>query len=442
MRLWPRTIRGTWLLALAAWIAGCAGVWWLTPVRPRAEWSLSRYCFIIGNLPGGKVLTDIFDDDTFGPIQLWDSTTSLHHDLVQPRRGPSKTVVSPNGRWLAFDSEGESDQLGLIETTTGRLRILNGRIESDMIWAPSLVISLDDRLMAIRSLKSDVSCVEVWSLDPFQLLYEVPNADRPHSFSIDGRLLTFNRAMDQNVNRNLDFLQDYVIWDVERRAVRSQFRKQACGTIESIAPNCSSVIVRYDRGINLGFWYERQCWEVPTGQVRWVCPDTCHGDLIQRGDAFIEESPDKVIVHSARSGEAIQEWPLPSSERMLAVSPDGRFLATKRDVPSDDGLFAAWLEKFRIGWLFPPQLPNQVRLTNLETGQVLSFCRADNSLDQVHFSPDDKFLSFMPETNRIQVWDVPPRKPLTWFAVAAALLALPLAAIAWRRSRHLRREAA
>ena len=38
MRLLPRTVRGTWALAAAAWLAGCALAWPLLPARPRAEW--------------------------------------------------------------------------------------------------------------------------------------------------------------------------------------------------------------------------------------------------------------------------------------------------------------------------------------------------------------------------------------------------------------------
>jgi hypothetical protein len=42
----------------------------------------------------------------------------------------------------------------------------------------------------------------------------------------------------------------------------------------------------------------------------------------------------------------------------------------------------------------------------------------------------------------ITIWDIPRRKPLTWLALTAAVLALPLAGLAWRRSRRLRREVA
>jgi hypothetical protein len=39
---------------------------------------------------------------------------------------------------------------------------------------------------------------------------------------------------------------------------------------------------------------------------------------------------------------------------------------------------------------------------------------------------------------KIAIWDIPPRKSLTWFTAGAALLALPTALLVWRRTRKLR----
>jgi hypothetical protein len=61
----------------------------------------------------------------------------------------------------------------------------------------------------------------------------------------------------------------------------------------------------------------------------------------------------------------------------------------------------------------------------------------------VHFgsapllSPDGRTLAVQREDLAIELWDVPPRKSLTWFLAAAALLALPLAWLARRRVRRL-----
>jgi hypothetical protein len=43
---------------------------------------------------------------------------------------------------------------------------------------------------------------------------------------------------------------------------------------------------------------------------------------------------------------------------------------------------------------------------------------------------------------RIEVWDIPPRKPLLWFSAGAVLLAPPIFMLARRRVRRLQKEAA
>jgi hypothetical protein len=63
----------------------------------------------------------------------------------------------------------------------------------------------------------------------------------------------------------------------------------------------------------------------------------------------------------------------------------------------------------------------------------------------VDYSTDGRFLAIsfaQDEEFHLHVWDVPPRKPLTWFAAGAVLLILPLAWLARRRVRRLRRAAA
>src|SRR5205814_1030868 len=105
MRVLPRTVRGTWALAAAAWLAGCAAVWWALPVRPRAEWKV----------PAEDCLMELFAENltavTFGgangphytgPLRLWDSTTGRVRELLPADDRLSHPVFSRDGRWLAF----------------------------------------------------------------------------------------------------------------------------------------------------------------------------------------------------------------------------------------------------------------------------------------------------------------------------------------------------
>src|SRR5579871_6523765 len=52
MRLLPRTVRGTVLLAAAVWLAGAVPLWNLLPVRPRATWTLPTDAGLCQAVPG------------------------------------------------------------------------------------------------------------------------------------------------------------------------------------------------------------------------------------------------------------------------------------------------------------------------------------------------------------------------------------------------------
>src|SRR5262249_53528499 len=56
IRLMPRTPRGTWLLAGAVWLTGCAALWWVLPYRPRAAWPTEEPAVVHGLIPGTVVV--------------------------------------------------------------------------------------------------------------------------------------------------------------------------------------------------------------------------------------------------------------------------------------------------------------------------------------------------------------------------------------------------
>src|SRR5262245_36245063 len=87
MRLPPKTVRGTWLVALAVWLAAGAAVWRLLPAQPR------------------YVLPATGDPMTF----LADSRTLLTAKHPQTRRAPFQLWDTATGRLVATHLAGESD---------------------------------------------------------------------------------------------------------------------------------------------------------------------------------------------------------------------------------------------------------------------------------------------------------------------------------------------
>jgi hypothetical protein len=120
------------------------------------------------------------------------------------------------------------------------------------------------------------------------------------------------------------------------------------------------------------------------------------------------------------------------------ASPDGKLLSVESS--QTDGLDVAWT------WLSDHHLPGpkpnrfNVDLFDAETG------RRAQSLPSLRtfFAPDGRSIISMRDQSPtvLELWDVPPRKPLTWFAAAAGGLALPLAGWAGYWSRRLRQKAA
>jgi hypothetical protein len=121
-----------------------------------------------------------------------------------------------------------------------------------------------------------------------------------------------------------------------------------------------------------------------------------------------------------------------------AATPDGRYLESSAHVDVN-GPFHRFLEYVPMlrGRLGPP--PKQVlELREGVTGELVA--RWDGA-HQVEYSPDTGLavtVEVQLPDNVYQVWDAPPRKPLTWYLPLAAALALPPAWLARRRVARLR----
>jgi hypothetical protein len=113
MRVMLRTVRGTWLLALAVWVGLCWFAWSQLPVKPRAEWTLPEQGWLEGFLPDGNLLvttanaTDVAPPGprarASGPIRVWDGASGhLSREYLGPEVRFDGVVPSRTGRWLAL----------------------------------------------------------------------------------------------------------------------------------------------------------------------------------------------------------------------------------------------------------------------------------------------------------------------------------------------------
>jgi hypothetical protein len=116
------------------------------------------------------------------------------------------------------------------------------------------------------------------------------------------------------------------------------------------------------------------------------------------------------------------------------VSPDGSLLASV-ELGQDDFL-TVLLSHLGFRSVFPLSGGSTIQIRRLEDGASLG--NVPGYL--LHWIQGRSAVATNDE-EQSEVWrifDIPPRKSLTWFAAGAALLALPIALVTWRRTRKLR----
>jgi WD40 repeat protein len=142
---------------------------------------------------------------------------------------------------------------------------------------------------------------------------------------------------------------------------------------------------------------------------------------------------------AVRSEDYLQSGPINSLFQTTAVtaSPNGRFLAVG---PRETGLFQPLWQRalqavgIAIGTNYDMRCETQ--LIDLDSGRGYVVGPTVNAFHGA-FAPDGQTF-VVGGLGQMFVWDAPPRKPLTWFAVAAGAWALPLTWLARRRARRLR----
>jgi hypothetical protein len=186
------------------------------------------------------------------------------------------------------------------------------------------------------------------------------------------------------------------------------------------------------------------CWNITDGHERWSVQDGVRliplaGGrrlVVHRRDAAA--STNALVILDAADGREVGRSTLGKGSAALAGL-DGRTILV--EVRQPFGLDAVWMWLAEHGIPAPkPSSDSHLELLDTATGRLLLTLPDGNAA----FAPDGQSFAFISDgrPGTVELWDIPPRKPLTWFALAAAVLALPLAGLAWRRSHRLRREVA
>jgi hypothetical protein len=127
MRVLPRTVRGTWLLAGTVWLALCAAAWWALPAWPRAVIAVPGAHRLLGVGPGGRtVVVDGAEDVNDWPptvaIRAWDTGAGSIRTVLPAKNGFATRALSPDGQWLAVQEWlADQNRRGIVRT----VRLIN-----------------------------------------------------------------------------------------------------------------------------------------------------------------------------------------------------------------------------------------------------------------------------------------------------------------------------
>jgi hypothetical protein len=442
MRLLPKTPRGTWLLAVAVWLAGSSALWWVLPYRPRAVTAVARENRLLGIGPGGRTVLFEGVADVAGewpptvPVRLWDTAAASVRTVLPARNSLATLALSPDGRWLAVgDRRAESRFIRLIDLTTGRADELTHPAGAAVRYEYA-VFSPDSRWLAVAEQeREDLPGVRLWDVSGQQPSVLLAVAVAPVRFSRDGQRLA---AVAWSPRAPADGAVDYAVWEVGTGRELARLRKPGPLPIAAFTPDGTGLIVQVSSDVNSPMLTrcEYACWDIADGRERWSVRDMCFvrnpvadGRLLvmlHHPAADINEA----ILLDAASGAEVRRTSLGVQEYPLHAGTDGRSLLVATQPSGLDAILGLLSQHGLPG---PQPVLGRLTLLDAATGRRLYTLPGGD----VVADGDLRSLAVLDASGNLTVWDVPPRKPLVWFVPLAALLVLLPAWLARRQVRRL-----
>jgi WD40 repeat protein len=450
MRLLPRSPAGTWLLAAAVWLAACGGAWHVLPPRPGADWPLDHWTTLAGFGPGGRTVVTYahvpYWKFKYDPppeptgIRVWDVATGAELRRFLDGHFVRDVTISPGGRWLAVEMEDSGNRQVILDAETGR-EVLT--VPTDA--APHCrAFAADDGSFACFTWRSNVQRVAVFGLPDATERAMVPGRGVV-ALSADGAAVACAEPPDEP-NGEPDAI---VVWDVATGRPRA--------TLRTPPGHPSQLWLSSDAAILTAMWYggpQRDaayplgCWDVATGRELvgptdvWAARPSADGQTLltlARSSGGVR----RVTVWDVPAGRPRAEVAVESDEakitpdtRGLLLSPDGQVGGVLVGEPNRDRL-AEWAERLRLPW--PRRSTTAEASVLFDTTTSRETARLPREGCWGHCSPDGSQLAVRDwGDHRVRVWDMPPRPPVAWLVITAAGLAVPVAGLAWRRTRKLR----
>lgn len=452
MRFLPRTPLGTWLLAGVVWLPACSALWWTLPVVPRADWRLPAPGVLIGFGSGGTILSLEMRYDPRTDKVPWRSGPLRIHDTDNGRTLASFFVsgdavdvadLSPDGRRCSVGIR-RGDHLApmLIDVAERREagRAIGGAPKPGV--ASFRQYSPDGRLLAIDDHGRKDRGVVLWDAARRGERCFFPEVRLPGDFSADGRFLATLAGLGPELSLS--------VFECATGALR---RTIAIPAPETWPPRLSDdgsavVVAQYSDQSSRSPDVIR-CWDVATGERRWERRANAVTQLhwVDGGRMIVSNESGKLdsaqlVWIDAATGKVIRHVPLgrrlfPPAPRPLDPADRRFFITTAEAKPPDT------LERLATNVGLGVSSPMPVgRLLDSVTGETLA--ELPGAGGAWNWSSDGRQLACLGSGDRpwVRVWDVPPRKPLAWFAGGTVVFAMPPLLLAFLRVQQLRRKVA
>jgi WD40 repeat protein len=421
----------------------CAVIFQFLPPQPRATIHIEPFNSILAVSPGGRAVTIFGQTDIVGgrvPVRIWDTTDgSLRTIVTEMMAG---CVQSADGQWLVFGVGPEDRQGG-----TRRVQIINLATGDQDVWTgppdvtsrfEKATFSPDNRWLVFAEWHEDFmdpDGLRLWNLETRSPGALIENARDP-LFSPDGQLMSV--SVPGNNANEID-ATDGVIRETAggREVGRIPIRR---GHAKFLTPDGRGLVVgTCTSGDSLQLLADQyRCIDITNGRDRWTIEDVklllpiLNGRqlVINRGEAAIPY--DEFVTIDVNDGKTAR-IPMSDDEGLWAAGPMGKTRVFNSQRLTTTDTVRMWLANHGLKWFRLNAWAHDVR--DIASGHtVLRFPNAAEAM----YASDESSIATLCDRGTLALWDLPPRKPLGWFALAAGILALPIAWLARRRVRRLR----
>jgi WD40 repeat protein len=407
----------------------------LIPQQPRVILLGSGRLHLSGFSPDGKTLAAVEHqaDDFENPV-LWDVASGLELSLFDKKRCIGPVQFSQDGNLVAvLQKTGESYSIVVFDLPTRREKISVSHPSLSDASSFCFLPNGNTLVFTTIELENLKTCLRFWDLKTGLEIFSRPGIGFPIAFSPDGEIMVSREEVEAGI-------KDHVVLRSVKTGEKLATINPSGGPVSKVefSPDGKFLVTecRKDIGILDLLTFSRpyfptvQLWEVATEGL--VTTQKGCGDPV-----FLTDGKRLAVFSFDGTWQRFQILAIPVEKQLrekevLGIRqsngfwipiPGSNLVASyKRIGPS---LFMKW-----IGRYFSP--PNNhawvsdVELKDLRTGRHEAHIVQAQAVGQLRVSPDGKAIAteaYEGETATIQLWHVPPRKPLWW---TISLLAVPV----------------